>query len=124
MTVRGPSGEETEIAAGGNFSGAEEPGIYAVTPAALRFVVNLAPEESRLTPLDPARLTALGVPLQGAGAAEGKVAVANPSVIQAMEVESRQKLWRWLLLGAIVVLLLETPIAAKLSRLPGQPVSS
>jgi hypothetical protein len=33
-------------------------------------------------------------------------------------------LWRWLLLGALAVLLLETPIAAKLSQLPRQPVST
>ena len=75
-------------------------------------------------PLDPARLLALGVPIQGTKTAEEKASVANPAVIQAMEVESRQKLWRWLLLGAIVVLLLETPIAARLSRSPGQPASS
>jgi hypothetical protein len=122
--VRGPSGKETEVPAGGTFTATDEPGIYAVMPAPLRLVVNLAPEESRLVPLDPARLSALGVPLQGSDAAEAKASVANPAVIQAMEVESRQKLWRWLLLGAIVVLLLETPIAAKLSRSPVQPVSS
>ena len=122
--VRGPLGKETEVAAGGTFTATDEPGIYTASPAPLRLVVNLAPEESRLMPLDPARLSALGVPLQGTETAEARASVANPAVIQAMEVESRQKLWRWLLLGAIVVLLLETPIAARLSRSPGQPASS
>ncbi|MEI9893718.1 MAG: hypothetical protein WDN28_07405 [Chthoniobacter sp.] len=35
---------------------------------------------------------------------------------QAVEIENRQKLWRWLLVAALGVLLLETLFAGKLSR--------
>ena len=47
-----------------SFPRTDQPGIYSVTPGTLRFVVNLAPDESRLTPLPPERLTSLGVPLR------------------------------------------------------------
>jgi len=35
---------------------------------------------------------------------------------QAVEIENQQKLWRWLLVAALGVLLLETLFAGKLSR--------
>jgi hypothetical protein len=121
--VRAPSGSETEVAAGAMFTATDEPGVYRITPGDARFVVNLSPEESRLQPLDAGRLTALGVPLQQEDAKSEEASVPNPAAIQAAEVESRQKLWRWLLLGALAVLLLETPIAARLSQPSRQPVS-
>jgi hypothetical protein len=36
---------------------------------------------------------------------------------QAAELENRQKLWRWLVVAALVVLLLETLLAGRLTRL-------
>ena len=91
-------------------------GIYAITPGTQRFVVNLAPEESRLTPLAPDRFASLGVPLRKAARAVTPDAAKREAQAQAAELESRQKLWRWLLLAALGVLLLETLIAGKLSR--------
>jgi hypothetical protein len=98
--------------------------VYHITPGDDHFVVNLSPDESRLPPLDASRLTALGVPILGPGTAVLGEVVANRAAIQAAEVESRQKLWRWLLLAAVAVLLLETFIAARLSHLPRQSVPS
>ncbi len=121
--VRAPSGKETEVAAEGMFAGTEEPGVFQITPGNQRFVVNLSPEESRVQPLDTGRLAALGMPLQSDRERLADAPMPNPSAIQAAEVEGRQKLWRWLLLGALVVLLLETPIAARLSQLPRKTVS-
>ena len=113
LTIRQPGG--SEIAASGKFV-ADTPGIYAITPGAQRFVVNLAPEESRLTPLTPDRLASLGVPLRKAGRVASVDAAKREAQAQAAELENRQKLWRWLLLAALVVLLLETLIAGELSR--------
>ncbi len=116
LQVRQPDGTEVVAAAGTKFSGTGQPGIYAVTPGTLRFVVNLAPEESRTSPLPLARFTALGVPLPSA------IVVAHPpspqqlAQRQAVEIEGQQKLWRWLIVAALGVLLLETLIAGKLSR--------
>jgi hypothetical protein len=122
--VRAPSGKETEVAAAGMFTATDEPGVYSITPGDARFVVNLSPEESRVQPMDAGRLAALGVPLQEEQGTTLEKAAPTPAAIQTAEIENRQKLWRWLLLGAVAVLLLETPIAAKLSQVPRQPLST
>ncbi len=116
LTVRKPDGAEIAAAAGTKFSATDQPGIYTVTPGTLRFVVNLAPEESRVAPLTPARFTSLGVPLRDAAAATPAQIALRDSRAQAAEIENRQKLWRWLIVVALGVLLLETLIAGRLSR--------
>ncbi len=63
LTVRKPDGAEIDVAAGSNFTGTDQPGIYQVTPGPLRFAVNLSPEESSLSPFGIERLASLGVPL-------------------------------------------------------------
>ena len=42
----------------------------------------------------------------------------------ATEIEARQKLWRWLIVAALVVLLLETMLAGRLARVVPQPVGA
>lgn len=115
LKIRQPDGAEIE--ATNIFTATNEPGIYAITPGTQRFAVNLAPDESRLTPLPPERFTALGVPLRKAIRATPVETAQREAQAQAAEIESRQKLWRWLLVAALVVLLLETLIAGRLSRL-------
>ncbi len=115
MKIRQPDG--TEVAATTTFTATNEPGIYSITPGAQRFAVNLAPDESRLTPLPPERFTTLGVPLRKAVRATPLETAQREAQAQAAEIENRQKLWRWLLVAALVVLLLETLIAGRLSRL-------
>lgn len=122
--VQTPSGKELDVAADGTFADTSEPGIYTINPGGIRFVVNLAPEESRLQPMEPSRLSSLGVPLQLTAAEAAETPAPNPAAIQAAEMEARQKFWRWLIAAALVVLLLETLIATRLSQPPPQPVSS
>ena len=114
--MRKPDGTEVAAAAGAPFTATDQPGIYAVTPGTLRFAVNLAPEESRLTPFPPERLAGLGVALDRSLV---KTPAPDPNAVvqaAAAELEGRQKFWRWLIIAAVAVLLLETLIAAKLSR--------
>ncbi|MHA3771552.1 vWA domain-containing protein [Verrucomicrobiota bacterium sgz303538] len=118
--VRKPDGTDEPVT-NGRFTGTTTPGIYRVLPDGPRFVVNLSPEESRITPLAKEKLTSLGVPL-----AKEVSAVTNESEhtqvqAQAAELEKRQKLWRWLLAGAFVFLLLETWLAGRLARPAGTP---
>ncbi len=87
-------------------------------PASQRFVVNLAPDESRLAPLPPDRLTSLGVPLRTEHETPTQIA-RREGQAQAIEIENQQKLWRWALVTALGVLLLETLFAGKLSRTSG-----
>ncbi|MEO6739178.1 MAG: BatA domain-containing protein [Chthoniobacteraceae bacterium] len=112
FTMRKPDGIEVSVAAGGKFAATDQPGIYTANPDELRFVVNLDPEESRTSPLARDRFAALSLPM------ETKDAVARAAArihSAATEVEQRQKLWRWLVLAAVIFLLVETAIAAKLS---------
>jgi hypothetical protein len=113
-TVRKPDGSEVRVDNAGQFPGTDQPGIYTIVPANRRFVVNLAPDESRLAQLPLDRFSALGVPLQ-ASQLDPKTAAQRAADAQAFELEGRQKLWRWLIVTALGVLLLETVIAGRLS---------
>ncbi len=119
FTMRKPDGTEAAVAAGGKFAATDQPGIYVANPGELRFVVNLDPEESRTSPLAQDRLAALALPMENKNAA----AAAAQSGIHAAatEAEQKQKLWRWLVIAAVMFLLVETGIAAKLSRPHSHP---
>ena len=85
-------------------------------PGGQRFAVNLAPDESRTLPLPIERLTSLGVPLRTANVQAASETPKNTALIEAAELEKRQKLWRWAIAAALLVLLLETLFAGRLSR--------
>jgi hypothetical protein len=115
LTIREPDGAEVAAAPGGKFTATNQPGIFSIAPGTSRFAVNLRPEESRIAPLPPERLTALGVPLRTGHETPAELAKREGQA-QATEIENRQKLWRWLMVAVFGVLLLETRIAGKLSR--------
>jgi hypothetical protein len=115
LTVRKPDGTDAAAAPGAKFSATDLPGVYAITPGGQRFVVNLTPDESRLTPLPAERLISLGVPVRSGHETPAEIAKREGQA-QAAEIESQQKLWRWLLVAAVGLLLLETLFAGKLSR--------
>jgi hypothetical protein len=115
LTVRKPDGAEIAAPAGSKFAQTDLPGIYQVTPGTMRFVVNLAPEESRTSPLAAERFTALGVPLAREPASPAKTAQREARAA-AVELENRQKLWRWALLAGLVLIFGETLLAGRLSR--------
>jgi hypothetical protein len=123
LTIRQPDGTEVAAAAGAKFPATDQPGIYQVTPGTLRFVVNLAPDESRLTRLLPDRFTSLGVPLRTGHETPAEIAKREGQA-QATEIENQQKLWRWLLVAALGLLLLETLFAGKLSRTSGSSTTA
>ena len=86
----------------------EEVGLpYKVIP------VNLDPAEGRTTPLRDDQLTALGLPLKTAARTAAEPTADQAIARAAVEDESRQKLWRWLLLGALLFLLGETALAGR-----------
>ena len=116
LVVTRPDGGTVTLAAGQTqFAGTEQPGLYSVAaPGAplVRFAVNLAAGESRTAPLPVEELARLGVPLQAAAPAPQEQA-ARQRRLHDNELESQQKLWRWLTLAALVVLLLETLLAGR-----------
>ncbi|MCU0915934.1 MAG: BatA domain-containing protein [Planctomycetes bacterium] len=80
------------------------------------FAVNLPVAESRTDPLPVEELEKLGVllkPTAGAVSAAAQRAAHHRSF---SEMESRQKLWRWVLAATFVVLLIETWLGGWLTR--------
>jgi hypothetical protein len=116
ITVHKPDGTDVHLGAGETrFSQTDLPGIYmvpGVTPA--RFVVNLDGAESRTAPLPPDELERLGVPVKPRDIPQ-TVQVAEKRRLHEAELERQQKLWRWLTLGALVVLIGETWVAGWLT---------
>ena len=81
----------------------------------VRFAVNLDANESRTAPLASDELERLGVPLTPA---ETKPVVTGDSkiVLQGVEAENRQKLWRWFIAATLAVLLVESALAGWTAR--------
>jgi hypothetical protein len=122
--VRLPDGTEQPIPAGTTvFDAADVPGIYTFTAAAgdgtqseVRVAVNLAPAESRTSPLTAEALESAGVRfLQSDSPSALQAAAERERQLQNHELENRQKLWRWLIVAAIAVLVLETLVAGRLA---------
>ena len=125
LKVVGPDRSEVTLSRGEtNFSGTLLPGIYTVARAQRqeRFAVNIDPAESRTAPMSADELARLGVPLKRPGPPTW-VAAAKQVRLQNAELESRQKLWRWMLAGALLVLLLETWLAGRVHRGAMVPIS-
>ena len=94
-----------------------QPGIREVKMGerTVRFAVNLDANESRTAPLASDELERLGVPLTPA---ETKPVVTGDSkiVLQGVEAENRQKLWRWFIAATLAVLLVESALAGWTAR--------
>lgn len=115
LTIRKPDGKEVAVTPGAKFAQTDLPGIYQVKPGTMRFVANLAPEESRTSPLTPDRFTTLAVPLTPEKISSSD-STRRETRAAAVELENRQKLWRWALLAGLGCLLIETTLAGRLSR--------
>jgi hypothetical protein len=116
--VRAPGGANVTLPAGATeFAQATQPGVYAVTGGERpqRFAVNLDANESRTAPLGPDELEHLGVPVAVPKTDAGP-APAERVMLQAVEAENRQKLWRWFIAATLAVLLVETALAGWSAR--------
>jgi hypothetical protein len=116
--VRGPEDEVQALAAGAKvFGGAQRPGRYELTGGTrpLRFAVNLDPNESRTAPLGADELEQLGVPVTRV-APPTAAETDKQQLLQGIEAESRQKLWRWFIAATLAVLLLESALAGWTAR--------
>jgi hypothetical protein len=126
LSVRKPDGAEVQLVSGETrFTQADQPGIYEVSAAPLpvKFAVNLDAAESKTAPLPADELERLGVPMKSAEAAPALVA-AKQELLHNAELEARQKLWRWLIVAALAVLLVETWLAGWITRRSAVPVEA
>jgi hypothetical protein len=122
-SVRVPDGTTQALPAGAlRFTQTDLPGIYRLSgasngaPHEVRFAVNLPPAESRTDPLPLETLEAAGIGLAvGDSAAAQESAAERERQLQNQELEGRQKLWRWLIIAAVLLLVAETVLAGRLA---------
>ena len=97
---------------------ADAPGLFKVAEGSKSYkvAVNLDPAESKTGLLDIDALRSMGVPLQAQATRNLDREDRERKTAAAIEVESRQKLWRWLIIAALAFVLVETWFAARLSR--------
>lgn len=115
-----PDGQKEALGARKQLAETELPGIYDVQDNGKnwRFAVNLPVEESRTAPLPVEELERLGIPVHSATLVAPEKVQARQEKLKHAELESRQKLWRWLVMATLAVLLVETWLAARLTRPP------
>lgn len=115
---RKPDGKVVTLPAGTPFSETDLPGIYLVTGGSRtrRFAVNLPLDESRTAPLSSDDFARLGVPLSTAVASAVVTSPAAKRRFLEEELENRQKLWRWLVLGLLGIALVEIVLGGWLAN--------
>jgi hypothetical protein len=117
LVVHKPDGVQSKAEAGSSyFADTTEPGVYTVATAdgTRTFAVNLDPLESKTSPLDVERLEQFRIRL-----ADHAVKRLDPMQLRQMynaELENRQKLWRWLMLATLGILIVETWLAGRRAR--------
>lgn len=92
------------------FYGVREPGNDEERPFSV--AVNVELSESELAPMDPDELAAAVIARDGTTAGGGL-----PGEVRPEDVERRQSLWRYLLMAALLLLVMETVVSNWLSRL-------
>ncbi|MDR3635672.1 MAG: BatA domain-containing protein [Isosphaeraceae bacterium] len=117
LVVHKPDGAVVRLKAGSTvFAETDQPGVYTVEglAGALSFAVNLDPAESKTAPLHAETLEQFGCRLASPSRSQ-----RDPAHLRQMhnaELEGRQKLWRWLILAAVFVLIVETWLAGRVRQ--------
>ena len=96
--------------------GKETPALPGAGSLSFQFAVNLDAAESKTAPLPIEELERLGLPVKTVSATTARQIEQKRLRLQSVELENRQKLWRWLIVSALVVLLMETLLAGSLTR--------
>ena len=112
--VETPTGEEITLDTNAtHFDTTVSPGIYQARASdqTLRWSVNLAPSESRTAPIDRSALEQHGVQLGVATSQESELQRARQ--LRRTELESNQKIWRWAIVAAFGLLIVETWLASR-----------
>jgi hypothetical protein len=100
------------------FTQTDLPGIYTISSSAgdRAFAINLPAAESRTDPLPVEELEKLGVSLKPTAAVVSDAAQRAAHRSSFTEMESQQKLWRWVLVATLTILLIETWLGGWLTR--------
>jgi hypothetical protein len=117
IVVKTPDGQEQSLPSGeSTFADTTQPGLYLVRMGSTetRFAVNLAAAESNTAPLSLEQLEQRGVRF-GADQTRGE-RLDQVRQQRDSELENRQKMWRWLIVLALGILMLETWWAGRAER--------
>jgi hypothetical protein len=123
--VHKPGGEQVKLPPGTKqFTATDEPGVYRMQAGAeeVQFAVNLSPAESDTAPLDLEQLEQLGVRFGADLTSAEKLARMRQE--RDTELESRQKVWRWLIVAVFGALIVETWWAGRAAREAAKPTES
>lgn len=117
IVVQTPDGREVRLDADvSTFTETDRPGIYRTKVGSTEsgFAVNLSPSESLTTPLDLEQLEQRGVRIRTELTRTQRIDRVRQQ--RDTELESRQKVWRWLIVVALGLLVLETWWAGRAER--------
>ena len=114
--IAGPDGGQFRFASSDDAEAIDRPGIYHYNDGdqVRAFAVNLAVSESRTDALPEDSLERFGISL-GKTLSISQIQ-ANQRQLRDLELESRQRLWQWLIMAALLMLALETWLGGWLSR--------
>ncbi len=115
--VRTPDGSERVLEAGATrFDETDRPGLYAFESpeSSIPFAVNLDPSESRIAVQPLESLEQFGCVL--ANPRREAIEADRLEQLNTLQLERRQQLWRWLILTALALLIVETWLAGRFSR--------
>lgn len=116
-SMRGPDGRIIELASNvTQFNGADRPGIYHLTTKGqdTPIAVNLAADEGRTSPVAVEEFEQYGAKLGVKPASDD--AIAQQRRLQVVELENKQKLWRWVIVAVLGLLVAETLLAGRLAH--------
>ncbi|MCI0357515.1 MAG: BatA domain-containing protein [Planctomycetaceae bacterium] len=109
LVVRKPDGSDVKVPPDAvSFTETSEPGVYRATGAAeaLHFAVNLPAAESNTAPLALEQLEQLGVKMGTDQTRAERLERIRQE--RDTELEGRQKVWRWILVAVLGLLIVET----------------
>jgi hypothetical protein len=112
-----PNGQQVKLASDAvRFEETDLPGLYRlqIGDEEYRFAANLAAAESNTAPLEAAQLEQLGVRLANRLTRAEQAEQLRQQ--RDLELESRQKVWRWLIVAALAAIIFETWLAGWTAR--------
>jgi hypothetical protein len=117
ISIQPPQGASIALNGADHFDDTALPGVYTSSIAgnSWRFAVNVPPDESKTAPIPIEELQRLGLPLK-LPVVDQVRQLEQKKRLQNVELEARQKLWKWLIVATLVVLMVETWVAGLVSR--------
>ncbi|MDP7051422.1 MAG: hypothetical protein QF600_05820, partial [Verrucomicrobiota bacterium] len=122
LPLRQPDGKVVNLDQNAQNFTPTEPGIYALLSLEppLYFAVNLPSAESRTAPLDDEAISALNLPVLPENDDSASIVENSEQPVNDRVMEDDRKLWRWLILAAILLIIMETWLGGWLARRPAK----